>query len=586
MRSVVKNCYALKIIWLELPIAGVVPGVLAATARPSQPLLASEYIVLPKHQSHFHAMARNQKPHNQRSACYDGEAAYRTSTEAGGRRRSQAWRTDGEDKGQTEMTVIQPDDEAVRGVGPALYTQTMPWTARLLEGAFAAAALLSLVAPRGIFIYLGLIAIALIIHAVANQEQTRQGSIMERVLELAAAPLAISVVVFLGYAALSAAWAMEPHHVLMKALLLTAVLALLFLVLARLADLTPFERWLAARGVVHGLAIGVAYMLIEHLTTGGIKAFLINETGLFPKNVTFNVIVDGRVVSINNTFLNRHMTALCLLLWPTLAVIGIWLKDRRPLHMTVSFALLIAVGVLAYWSRSDTSKLAYAVSVVAFLATHMSARLVMAGLAVAWTALTLAIIPAILVIFPPGAPYVEKLPASGQDRLAIWRHTIDETMKSPIVGTGADMTRYHYAAAEDKKPADSRPPAAGYEPRLSLHAHNNFLQVWFELGAIGAALLCAIGVMAVRAINQLPSRLTPFAAAFFTTAMLIALTGYGAWQVWLLAAIMLGTAVLQLANQSSDDTDPAMDRRGSLEAESHGKLQAPLQSEAPDAGGR
>jgi O-antigen ligase len=75
---------------------------------------------------------------------------------------------------------------------------------------------------------------------------------------------------------------------------------------------------------------------------------------------------------------------------------------------------------------------------------------------------------------------------------------------------------------------------------LPLHPHNAALQVWLELGAVGAALAAALawllGVAAARA--TCPAAAAGALASGAVTAML----SFGAWQAWWIAAGLLAAA--------------------------------------------
>jgi O-antigen ligase len=76
---------------------------------------------------------------------------------------------------------------------------------------------------------------------------------------------------------------------------------------------------------------------------------------------------------------------------------------------------------------------------------------------------------------------------------------------------------------------------------LPLHPHNGALQVWLELGGIGAliaaALAWSLGGAAAR------SRCPPAAAGALASAAVTAMLSFGAWQAWWIAAMLLAAAV-------------------------------------------
>ena len=79
------------------------------------------------------------------------------------------------------------------------------------------------------------------------------------------------------------------------------------------------------------------------------------------------------------------------------------------------------------------------------------------------------------------------------------------------------------------------------------HAHNIFLQTWYELGAVGAVLFSAIGAVAWALLSRRPAALQPYAFASFVSAVLIGAFSWGMWQTWFMAAYAIWVMLLALA---------------------------------------
>ena len=97
----------------------------------------------------------------------------------------------------------------------------------------------------------------------------------------------------------------------------------------------------------------------------------------------------------------------------------------------------------------------------------------------------------------------------------------------------------------------------GKPRRLGIHAHNLYLQVWFELGAIGAALVLLLGVTLLRAVRTLARDVRPYAYAAFSTAALVAAFGWGLWQTWLLAGFGMAFILVILAKLCQPAANPS-----------------------------
>jgi O-antigen ligase len=90
-----------------------------------------------------------------------------------------------------------------------------------------------------------------------------------------------------------------------------------------------------------------------------------------------------------------------------------------------------------------------------------------------------------------------------------------------------------------------------YPLRTGPHAHNVYLQTWYELGAIGAVLFMALGLGVLRSIAHVPTTLLPYALASFAAASIVGAFSWGMWQAWFMAgfgiAAVLTVTSLELA---------------------------------------
>jgi O-antigen ligase len=123
------------------------------------------------------------------------------------------------------------------------------------------------------------------------------------------------------------------------------------------------------------------------------------------------------------------------------------------------------------------------------------------------------------------------LPETDSMRLGYWSHAIDWIGAHPIRGWGLDASRM-------------------FGPGIKLHPHNNPLQVWMELGAIGAVLAAAFwGVALIRLSRPAPSLGAASAAACAAVYLLFGVN-FGVWQEWWLG---LGALVAMLAVMNVPD---------------------------------
>lgn len=409
----------------------------------------------------------------------------------------------------------------------------------LTGGVFAA----TLIAPRGTFIYLILWAVAVLFQQAVGTgrdgDDTRAGAAMELPNSPGATVAWVALAVLLSYAA-ATSFLVEPELEawLRKPFQAAAVGVACWIICYAFAKYEAEPRWYIARGVLHGFIIGAVYIAIEHGTGGAIKATATNTTGLFPVGANANIVEDGRVVEIGAVFLNRHTAALAILVWAAGFAAMFWLS-RRTIASLVALAFVVAAAIaLACVSLSETAKLALLAGVLTGILVRYvptgTLRLVQTG----WILLVLGIIPLIVTLLPAQSPLVAAMPYSAKDRIVIWHYTINRLDAVPVLGHGAASTPL---LASKKSASDEK---TGLVPRLSRHAHNVYLQTWFELGGLGALLLLIVGLGVLSSIGATPATAQPLLLAQFVAVASVALTGYGMWQAWLLSVVALAVCVM------------------------------------------
>jgi len=216
-----------------------------------------------------------------------------------------------------------------------------------------------------------------------------------------------------------------------------------------------------------------------------------------------------------------HSTYLLGVIWPLAAYGG---PPRARLWL--GFAMFAGTGAAAVAFGSDAPVLGL---VVAPLAAILVWRWPNAGPKVmaALAAVLFLSMPLIIGVtrhyFDYGA--LERgVPKTDSLRLSYWSHAIDWIRLRPLRGWGLDASRM-------------------FGPGIRLHPHNNPLQVWMELGAVGAVTAAAFwGVALSRLSRPAPSLLAAATAACAAVYLLFGVN-FGVWQEWWLG---LGATVAML----------------------------------------
>ncbi|HWW28338.1 MAG TPA: O-antigen ligase family protein [Caulobacter sp.] len=204
--------------------------------------------------------------------------------------------------------------------------------------------------------------------------------------------------------------------------------------------------------------------------------------------------------------------ALALLFWPAALILSrLW---RRGLI----WLMVVGTIVTSVICSSDACLVALAAGGLVWLLVYF-ARQTGAKVLVGLVAAPFVLAPlAVLVAVQTGAiAWLHRMvPASWDARLNIWTFAADHIQSHPFRGWGLDASRT-------------------FGPAIPLHTHNAQLQLWLELGAIGAALagvfFCWLAYGVVR-LSQRSRSEGAMAAAALVSYLVIGGLSFGVWQEW------------------------------------------------------
>ena len=323
-------------------------------------------------------------------------------------------------------------------------------------------------------------------------------------------PLGLAALAFLAWCCVSFAWTPFPGASARSAREFLPTLVAAY-ILARLAPgrLPAFAAPLAAASVV-----AASLLIIVGLSTG----------------LPVQKALGQRVAEF---VFNRPALTNLLIAGP-LALVLIRRGHRRIALSMLAFA---AAGIL----RSVSG--AAAMGLLAGVAMFGLARLLPArwgiGLAGLGLGLAVALAPIegdLLRRVMPEAAHERLVQSSSRARVAIARSFGAAVAADPWRGAG-----YGVSARFAEVPA-----AGQIEPELRAmlavgHPHNSFLQVWVELGIVGAILAGAVLMLMLRSLAVLPPGPRAAALALVAAAASVAFVEHGAWQAWWTAG--LGVAI-------------------------------------------
>jgi O-antigen ligase len=363
-----------------------------------------------------------------------------------------------------------------------------------------------------------------------------------RLTRAAAPPLLILVALAL-WAAVSMSW--SPFAVELSKLKgygdIESVTALkLFLQLATYGAAVVALRGLSDAGaqragtvLAYGMTVLAAVAALDSLTGAAIYQKLHLATGQA-------IRPDVAMVKVS---LSTYILA--LLFWPAALVLSrLW----RPGLIWLMAAGTLVTSVIC---SSDACIVALAAGGLVWLLVYFAGQTA-AKVLVGLVAAPFVLAPlAVLVGVQTGViAWLHRLvPASWDARLNIWTFAADHIQAHPFRGWGLDASRT-------------------FGPAIPLHTHNAQLQLWLELGAIGAALagvfFCWLAYGVVR-LSQRSRTEAAMAAAALVGYLVIGGLSFGVWQEWWLGLGALTLIACGLARAFDEPQWTSLDELAPLD---------------------
>lgn len=322
------------------------------------------------------------------------------------------------------------------------------------------------------------------------------------------------------WALLSGLWAMDGMAALATFAKLAGVLLATLILLDGLKRLEAGDKDPLRKTLVWSFAAAVALLGFETFSGAAGHDWLVWQ---------------GRPQDFDLTVLNRSGIVLLLAAWPTALVL--WQQGRRRWALgalLVAFAVVMA-GVSS--SNQVAAVLALSGAVLAWFSGRRLPRVL--ALVIAAGVLAAPVLPSSWLAPKNLAPYFDEANYSALHRLHIWNFTAQRIADKPVMGWGLDAAR--------RIPGGDTKLAGGGNV-MNMHPHNAFLQIWLELGAVGAVLAAIFLAGLWLRAGAMPNRAARAAATgLLLSALTVANLSFGIWQTWWLAALALGGLVFVLA---------------------------------------
>lgn len=371
---------------------------------------------------------------------------------------------------------------------------------------------------------------------------------------------------FAGYLFLNSLWSLTTPAALGKSVFVLLIILIGLLISRALARQPREVLERAAHYAVIGCVIGTLLACFEFSTDHYLARMLYTA---FPSirggDKTLDVLVtingklvnlpqsefqkhyDNTIIRVSSAALNRNLSLLLLLFWPALFLANH--HTNQKLAPFFAGIISVAAAVSIFIGHSQTAQIALILSTAAFFFVRYFPSLSHKAILSAWCIAVILALPLAAAPYKYGLHKSEWITASFRDRMIIWDTTVEQAKKTPWFGIGIRSTR---VLSKEMKKTQVKLPGHIAPRRLGLHTHNQFLQVWFELGAIGAVLLLVIGIGLLNGIRRMSDQVKPYTYAAFVAACLVAAFGWGLWQTWLLSGYGLSVILVRFASEYSD----------------------------------
>jgi O-antigen ligase len=337
-------------------------------------------------------------------------------------------------------------------------------------------------------------------------------------------PVAILLLCGLVWAAMSTAW--SPYHPTKPdnntALKLAVELPFYWLAYcgARRAD--PRLKQLALKVLVWGSVLFGLILLVDFAT----------DVGLYERlHVAFYEPIRHDLAQVQVA----HATFVLALIWP------------------LAFAAAARTGT-PYWLLAPIP-LGFTAAALRFGADAPVISLVLSGLVFAavlrWPKRGPLALAGLAVVYALGAPLViwlaratghygaleANVPLSWSERMGFWSHAVDWLKDHPLRGWGLEASRM-------------------FSPGIVLHPHDDALQVWLELGAVGAALFAGIWWRMLRGLARASADAgAAGVAAAASVYLLFGALNFDTWHEWWLAlGALVAVCAALLAPPTASET--------------------------------
>ncbi len=345
-------------------------------------------------------------------------------------------------------------------------------------------------------------------------------------------PLVAAILLLTGA---SAIWAVDPAVTLAKTMQLAGFLAALLAMRGYADAWSESERETLIRWSLIGWGIAATIPAIDAVVHKPIVALISSVAGVNPR---------GSKLLSSGAFVYKNCAVIL-----TLTALPVFAELLRRRHWVALGGGAVLLLIAVFYTGSSSALMALLAGAVAWGLHWLFPRLMRWVMSIGVVVLPLAM-PLVPMFVDRVAVTraIPNFPPSFYQRLEIWNFALERIRERPILGWGLDAAR-SIPGGTDKFHVSFQVPwmPEFYETStqfMPLHPHNGGLQIWLELGGVGALLLAFVLWRLVR--SQVgATRESSVMAGFIAAALVPSTVAFGMAQSWWLALLAMTWAAIK-----------------------------------------
>jgi O-antigen ligase len=356
-------------------------------------------------------------------------------------------------------------------------------------------------------------------------------------------PYAFPLIAFFLYLMVSLTWCPTPQNSFFK-LLFAGFLAIASLVAQRaISSETDANIVRIAEGLWISTLFGLCYLAADLAFTGG-SGGIRSLPGL------------TNYMTISHAEVTRAIMPVTMLTGPALLSIAGGIK--RPWSLWFASCLTVVAIFVVAISPHETSKLALISWIFVLGLTHLSSKWAYYLLAAGWVSACLLVLPLSFAAHRLDLQHAPWLQTTARERVLIWHEYAQQVGEKPVWGHGFDSSSVLRPEIKGIMELSAKTPPAAAKPYYGPHPHNCYIQIWFELGAVGAIMFMVVGLSLLKQMQRLPASLKPLIFATYSAVMALLFSSYGLWQYWLLGLLAFVPVACVIAARINEDSQDAL----------------------------